>query len=524
MWAVWQSGRSEERVIVARSGCGRLIECIDNKLNDRYMKALGKLAGQTAVYGISSVVARLLNYLLVPYYTRIMPQAEYGVITDIYALIPFLLIVLTMGMESGYFRFAARATDEGEKRKVFATTWGAVSLAALLFFVAVMMFRPQLAEVMGYGDTPSYVWVVGLIVVFDVVNAIPFARLREQGRAMRYVTVRLLSVIINLGLCVWFYNWLPESWAFYSSPVDAGYAFAANLIASGVTFLLLLPSCDGVVPRIDRRLFRRILLYSLPLLISGIAGTANEYIDRQMIKYLMPAGEAMAALGVYGAVVKIGVVMLMFTQMYRMAAEPFFLAEFKKEEFGEANAEALKYFVLVSVFIFLVIGLFADVFALIVGRDFREGIHILPVVLVSNMLSGVVLNLSFWYKQVGATRYAIYVTGVGLVFTLVFNVMLVPRLGYFGAALARLICEAAMVAVSYWLNRRHYPIDYDLRRMGEYLLIGALLYGAGMACVDCEAWMRYGVSAVLVTAFVVYAVRRERIDVRGLMKAIIRKR
>ena len=468
------------------------------------MKALGKLAGQTAIYGISSVVARLLNYLLVPYYTRIMPQAEYGVITDIYALIPFLLIVLTMGMESGYFRFAAKAANDDEKRKVFATTWGAVGLAATIFFVAVMLFRPQVAAVTGY--------------------AIPFARLREQGRAMKYVVVRLLSVVINLVLCVWLYNWLPESWSVYESSVDAGYAFIANLVASAVTFVMLLPSCDGIMPRIDKKLLRKILLYSLPLLISGIAGTANEYIDRQMIKYLMPAGEAMAALGVYGAVVKIGVVMLMFTQMYRLAAEPFFLADFKKEEFKEANAEALKYFVLVSVLIFLTISLFADVFALIVGRDFREGIYILPVVLVSNMLSGVVLNLSFWYKQVGATKYAIYVTGVGLIFTVVFNVMLVPKLGYFGAALARLICEAAMVAVSYALNQRHYPINYDLRRMGEYLAVGAAMYGVGMLCAESAMWLRYGVSALLLCLFVFYAVRRERIDVKGLMKSIIRKR
>lgn len=488
------------------------------------MKALGKLAGQTAIYGISSVVARLLNYLLVPYYTRIMPQAEYGVITDIYALIPFLLIVLTMGMESGYFRFAAKAVNDDEKRKVFATTWGAVGLAATIFFVAVMLFRPQVAAVTGYADTPSYVWIVGLIVFFDVVNAIPFARLREQGRAMKYVIVRLLSVVINLVLCVWLYNWLPESWSVYESSVDAGYAFIANLVASAVTFVMLLPSCDGIMPRIDKKLLRKILLYSLPLLISGIAGTANEYIDRQMIKYLMPAGEAMAALGVYGAVVKIGVVMLMFTQMYRLAAEPFFLADFKKEEFKEANAEALKYFVLVSVLIFLTISLFADVFALIVGRDFREGIYILPVVLVSNMLSGVVLNLSFWYKQVGATKYAIYVTGVGLIFTVVFNVMLVPKLGYFGAALARLICEAAMVAVSYALNQRHYPINYDLRRMGEYLAVGAAMYGVGMLCAESAMWLRYGVSALLLCLFVFYAVRRERIDVKGLMKSIIRKR
>lgn len=485
-------------------------------------RLLRRLAGQTVIYGISSIVARLLNYLLTPYLTYfVMTNEEYGVVTDIYALIPFALVVLTMGMESGYFRFAGMAADEGERRRVFATTWGATSAAALLFLGIVLLFKAPLAEAMGYAAHPSYIWITASIIALDVITAIPFARLRQQNRALRFVAVRIGSVVINLALCLFFYNLLPRlaaessAWGKIWSPeYGAGYLLAANLAASLFSLFVLLPSCDGVRPRIDGKLFGRILLYSLPLLVGGIAGTANEFIDRQMIKYLLPEEIALGQLGLYGAIVKIGVVMVLFTQMYRLAAEPFFLSNFDKDDFKAVNAEALKYFVIVSVAIFLGISLFSDLFAYIVGPDFREGIGILPVVLVSNILSGVVLNLSFWYKQAGRTWFAIMVTGTGLVFTVVFNIMLVPRLGYCGAAWARLICEGAMVILSYMLNRRYCPTPYDLRRMGEYVLLGAALYAAGMLTRGLPAAAMYGLHGAMVALFVLYALKREKINLK----------
>ena len=486
-------------------------------------KNLSKLAGQVAIYGISSVVARLLNYLLVPYYTRIMSPAEYGVITDIYALIPFALVVLTMGMESGYFRFAAKAANDEERKRVFGTTWGIVVLVASIFLTSVLLFEAPISTALGYAGK-DYVWITALIIFLDVAGAIPFAQLRQEGRAGRYVSIRLLSVIINIGLCLWFYNGQSEWCRMFSTATDPGYAFVANLVASGFTFILLLLSCKGANLRIHPRTLKTIFLYSLPLLISGIAGTANEFIDRQMIKFLMPAEESLAALGIYGAVVKIGVVMLLFTQMYRLAAEPFFLAEFKKEDFKESNAAAMKYFVLVSAFIFLFITLFSDLFALIVGPDFREGMYILPVVLMGNALSGIVLNLSFWYKQLGATTYAILITGVGLLFTVVFNILLVPSLGYMGAAVARLLCEIAMVVVSYRLGQKHYPIPYDLKRIAEYVVICGVIYGISLLCGDSVGAVKFLINSILLISFVLYAIRRERINIGGMLKAILKRK
>ncbi|MBR5594867.1 MAG: polysaccharide biosynthesis protein [Alistipes sp.] len=485
---------------------------------------LEKLAKQTAIYGISTIVVRFLNYLLTPYYTRIFDQGEYGIVTDIYALIPFALVLLSMGMESSYFRFTTRAEEEGgdvaeKKRRVFATTWGLTSLNALIFFVAVWLFSAPISRVMGaaYVAHPTYVTIVAAIVMLDVFAMIPFSRLREQGRAMRFVLLKALSVLLNVTLAIGF-----GMAGLYSTEFGVGWVLIANLIASIVTLVALLPSTNRVVPRIDRALMRRIFVYSLPLLISGVAGTANEFIDRQMIKYLTPEATAMAELGVYGAIVKIAVVMTLFTQMYRLAAEPFFLAGFKKEEFKEANAASMKYFVIASMIIFLGITLFSDLFALIVGRDFREGIDILPIVLLSNVLAGIWFNLSFWYKREEKTKYAMSITFLGLIITVALSFALVPKMGYRGAAWVRLVAEGAMVVWSYLLCKRHYPIPYDLARIGEYFLLGGGVYALSVLCIKpLGGGAAIAGNIALFAAAICYAVWREKIDVKRLLKSII---
>jgi O-antigen/teichoic acid export membrane protein len=479
---------------------------------------LRKLAGQTAIYGISSILARAFNFMLTPYLTRIMGQGEYGVVTDFYALIPFMLTVLTMGLESGYFRFAGKEPGAAGKRGIFATLWGAVIAASAVFMAAVLLFKPQIASAMNYGDRSHYVWLVGLIIALDAVTAIPYAKLREEGRAGRYVVVRTLSIVINVALCFFFYSVLPKisDQGLFASPTDPGYVLVANLISSALVMVMLVPSCDRIWPRIDRKVLRKVMVYSLPLLVGGIAGTANEFIDRQMVKYLLPEGEAMEALGVYGAVLKLASIMAIFTQIYRMGAEPFFLADFKKDDFRRANAEAMKYYIIAALFIFLVIVFYADLFGMILGKEFREGMYVLPVILVSNLLSGVIMTLSFWYKQLGATKFAILITGTGLLFTVVFNVLLVPSLGYFGAAIARLICESAMVVMSYMLNRKYYPIPYDLKRIAEYAVLGAVMYGISIPAAGMPMWPRYFLFFALIVIFVLYAVRREKISIKRL--------
>ena len=488
---------------------------------------LEKLAKQTAVYGISTIVVRFLSYLLTPYYTRIFGQETYGIVTDIYALIPLALTLLTMGMESSYFRFSAKAEEAGgdvraAKRRLFATTWGVTSLAAVVFFVLVASFRNGVAGLMGeaYAAHPEYVVWVGLIILFDVWACIPFSRLREQGRALLFVGIKALNVVMNVALAVAF-----GVAGLFATEFGVGWVFVANLIASVVTWLVILATVDRTVPKINWALLAAVFAYSLPLLVGGLAGTANEFIDRQLIKYLVPEG-AMAQVGIYGAITKIAVVMMLFYQMYRLAAEPFFLSNFKKSDFVQMNAAALKYYVMASMLIFLGIALFRDVFALIVGRDFREGIFILPVVLGANVLTGVWLNLSFWYKREEKTSLAIVVTGAGLVSMLVFGFWCIPVWGYYGAAWARLASESTMVAVSWWLNRRFYPTPYDWRRIGEYVAAALAVFAVCEAVTACggNKLIAYAFNIVLFAAYVLYLVRRERIDVAALVKAALKRK
>lgn len=488
---------------------------------------LEKLAKQTAVYGISTIVVRFLSYLLTPYYTRIFGQETYGIVTDIYALIPLALTLLTMGMESSYFRFSAKAEEAGgdvraAKRRLFATTWGVTSLAAVVFFVLVTSFRNGVAGLMGeaYAAHPEYVVWVGLIILFDVWACIPFSRLREQGRALLFVGIKALNVVMNVALAVAF-----GVAGLFATEFGVGWVFVANLIASVVTWLVILATVDRTVPKINWALLAAVFAYSLPLLVGGLAGTANEFIDRQLIKYLVPEG-AMAQVGIYGAITKIAVVMMLFYQMYRLAAEPFFLSNFKKSDFVQMNAAALKYYVMASMLIFLGIALFRDVFALIVGRDFREGIFILPVVLGANVLTGVWLNLSFWYKREEKTSLAIVVTGAGLVSMLVFGFWCIPVWGYYGAAWARLASESTMVAVSWWLNRRFYPTPYDWRRIGEYVAAALAVFAVCEAVTACggNKLIAYAFNIVLFAAYALYLVRRERIDVAALVKAALKRK
>ncbi|WP_333588550.1 lipopolysaccharide biosynthesis protein [Alistipes finegoldii] len=488
---------------------------------------LEKLAKQTAVYGISTIVVRFLSYLLTPYYTRIFGQETYGIVTDIYALIPLALTLLTMGMESSYFRFSAKAEEAGgdvraAKRRLFATTWGVTSLAAVVFFVLVASFRNGVAGLMGeaYAAHPEYVVWVGLIILFDVWACIPFSRLREQGRALLFVGIKALNVVMNVALAVAF-----GVAGLFATEFGVGWVFVANLIASVVTWLVILATVDRTVPKINWALLAAVFAYSLPLLVGGLAGTANEFIDRQLIKYLVPEG-AMAQVGIYGAITKIAVMMMLFYQMYRLAAEPFFLSNFKKSDFVQMNAAALKYYVMASMLIFLGIALFRDVFALIVGRDFREGIFILPVVLGANVLTGVWLNLSFWYKREEKTSLAIVVTGAGLVSMLVFGFWCIPVWGYYGAAWARLASESTMVAVSWWLNRRFYPTPYDWRRIGEYVAAALAVFAVCEAVTACggNKLIAYAFNIVLFAAYALYLVRRERIDVAALVKAALKRK
>lgn len=455
---------------------------------------LKKLASQTAVYGVSAILSKFLNYLLTPYLTRVLSEQVYGQVNLLYGIIPFANVVLTMGLATGYFRYASKCASVGEKRRLFTTTWGAVSGMALLFGVVMALGNGSLAEAMRLD--PACIAAMTALIVVDNVAAIPLAALREQGRAVYYTIVNVVGVGVNVAACVLFYTYVPEA---VRSPL---WVIVANLIASTVSLLLLLPNTLRWVSRaFSMSLLRSIFAYSIPLMMAGIMGVAGDFIDRQLIYFMLPVEVADAELGVYTAVAKIAALLMIFRQIYTLGAEPFFLQGFSKEEFRAANAEATKYFTIAGIAIFLVLALFAREFAYIVGSDFRSGMGVLPLLLLANLLAGILVNLSFWYKAADKTRVAIYITGLGVAVTIVLNVLLIPSMGYHGAAVARVVSMLLMVAVSYALCQHYFPVPFDLRRIGGYFLLGGAIFGASYATALLPTAGRLGLNFLLLLIY-----------------------
>ncbi|WP_281671269.1 lipopolysaccharide biosynthesis protein [Rikenella microfusus] len=463
---------------------------------------LKKLASQTAVYGISAILSKFLNYLLTPYLTRVMPDATYGQVNLLYGIIPFANVVLTMGLATGYFRYAAKCRTLGDKRRLFTTTWGAVSFMALLFGLLMGFGNGSLAEAMRLA--PECIAAMTALIVVDNVAAIPLAALREQGKAVYYTVVNVSGVLVNITACILFYTYVP------GASTDPFWVLAANLIASSVSLLLLLPNTIKLVSKsFSPQLLRSIFTYSIPLMMAGIMGVAGDFIDRQLIYFMLPEGIADAQLGIYTAVAKIAALLMIFRQIYTLGAEPFFLQGFSKEDFRSANAAATKYFIIAGIAIYLLLSLFDREFAYIVGSDYRGGMGVLPLLLLANLLAGILVNLSFWYKAADKTRVAVWITGLGVVVTLIINMLLIPSMGYRGAAVARVVSMLLMVTLSYALCQKYFPVPFDLRRIGFYFLLGGAIFGLSYATALLPGWGRMTLNFLLLLIYLLTALKVE---------------
>jgi len=487
---------------------------------------LKRLASQTAIYGVSSVVGRFLNYLLVPLFTYTFAPAEYGVVAELYAYMGFMAVLLVFGLETGYFRFRERGDHPPEV--VYSTALRFVILANVVFFVALFVFRQPLADLIRHADHPEYVWWVAAILAMDSVGAVAFARLRAENRAVRFAAIKILEIGINIGLNLFFIVWCRQ--AFEANPdsffgrlwdpaVGVGYIFLANLAASGVKLLLLSPQLRGVLDGFDRALFARLIRYSLPMVIIGLAGIVNEMLDRAALKYLLPHDPEtnMAQLGIYSACYKLSILMTLFIQAFRYAGEPFFFAYAKQADARQMYALVLKYFVIFCVFIFLLVTLYIDLFQYFVGEAYREGLHVVPILLLANLLLGVYVNLSIWYKLTDRTLTGAWVALMGAAVTIVLLVWWVPLFGYEGAAWTHLACYGFMVAVSYLLGRRHYPVPYDLKRIGGYVLLGLMLFGANRMAVEATTIHPLATGTLFLATFVIIAMV---VDGRALVRSI----
>ncbi len=440
------------------------------------MKSLAK---DTAIYGLSSIVGRFLNYLLVPLYTaKISAESGgYGVITNMYAYTALLLVLLTYGMETTFFRFANKEGENG--RHVYSTVLALVGTTSLLFIAMVLVFIHPLSELMGYADHPAYVWTMFVTVAIDAFQCIPFAYLRYKKRPIKFAALKLLFITLNILLNLGYYVVLGGH--------DVGYAFYINLACTAaITFCFFSELKEGFCA--DRPswheaklLVGRMLRYSWPILVLGIAGILNQTADKILFPYIYKGDNAHAQLGIYGAASKIAMIMAMITQAFRYAYEPFVFGKAKDKDSRATYAAAMKYFLIFTLLAFLVVMGYIDVLRHIIGRDYWDGLRVVPIVMAAEILMGVYFNLSFWYKLIDRTIWGAWFSGIGCAVLIAVNVIFVPQYGYIACAWAGFAGYGTAMLLSYFVGQKYYPIAYPLKSIGVYVLITAIFFAVMQA-------------------------------------------
>ncbi len=485
------------------------------------MHYLKRLAGQTALYGLSSVIPRLLNYMLVPFHTRIFDQPQYGIITEMYAYMAFLLIVLTYGMETGFFRFASKEDNSGT---TYSTAFYSLLTTSSLFIVLITLFASPISNVLGYPNNHEYLIFLASIIALDAFSAIPFAKLRLQNKALLFSALKITGVTVNVFLNFFFLKICPNytalsSFLIFSPESAVNYVFLSNLISSALVVLILM-FIPGILPTtFSFSRLKELLIYSFPLLVSGLGGTTNESFDRIFLKHLISTdNDPLYELGIYGANVKLAVLMVLFIQMYRYAAEPFFFSQEGKKDSKEMYANLLKYFLVFTLFIFLAVGLFTEVFQLLVGKGFREGLPVVPILLLANLFYGIFFNLSIWYKLTNKTWYGVLYTFSGAFITLILYFTLIPLIGYYGAAIARLVCYIAMSVMCLVGGQKRYHIPYDLKRLGTYLFVGLLLFAIGYFLPFTAKPLVYTIRIIILGIFFLTFLYLEKISFKHLFQ------
>jgi O-antigen/teichoic acid export membrane protein len=439
---------------------------------------LKKLASQTAVYGLSSIIGRLVNYLLTPLYTYSFLPHDYGIVVELYTYTSFLIVLLTFGMETAFFRFAnSKENNDG----VFSTSMGFLAGTTTLFVTFCLIFVKDISTMLHYQNHPEYIsWFVWIVAI-DIVTALPFAYLRKQNKALRFALIRLGSIFVNVAFNLFFILYCPKhvpqgTW-YYSPETGVGYIFISNLISSVFTLVMLLPYLFKIRFGLNPDLLKKMLVYCIPLVFAGLAGMVNETMDRVLLKYLLTdKATILEQIGIYGACYKISIIMTLFVQTFRYAAEPFYFSHHNQTGYRELYARVMNYFVIICMLIFLVTLLFMDVIKLFIGEAYRSGLQIVPLLLLANMFLGIFYNLSIWYKLEGKTLYGAMLTGIGALITIVANVCLIPLMGYTGAAYATLICYASIMVLSWLMGQKHLPVPYQTGSFVVYLTSGIALY------------------------------------------------
>ena len=482
------------------------------------MANMKSLAKDTAIYGLSSIVGRFLNYLLVPLYTTQLSAASggYGVITNMYAYTALILVLLTFGMETTFFRFANK---EGEDpQKVYSTILTAVGFTSLVFIALIFTFITPLSDVMGYAEHPSYIWVMAITVAIDAFQCIPFAYLRYKKRPIKFAVLKMLFIVINILLNLVFFLVLPKLYAdypdvignIYDPSVGVGYAFYINLACTGMITFCFYKELTGFKYAFDAALMKRMLQYSWPILVLGIAGILNQTADKILFPYIYKAGNAHEQLGIYSAASKIAMIMAMITQAFRYAYEPFVFGKAKDKDNRDTYAKAMKFFIIFTLLAFLVVMGYIDILKFLIGKDYWNGIGVIPIVMAAEIMMGIYFNLSFWYKLIDKTIWGAWFSGIGCAVLIAINVIFVPQYGYLACAWAGFAGYGTAMTLSYFVGQKYYPIKYDLAGIGKYVALALICFVIMKLCRDYIGglWLILP-NTLLILLFLAYIVKKD---------------
>lgn len=481
------------------------------------MANLKTLFKDTALYGMSSIVGRFLNYLLVPLYTAKIAASSggYGVITNVYAYTALLLVILTFGMETTFFRFVNK--EGANPMRTYSTVLIMVGSVALLFVALVLAFINPVSSFIGYSAHEEYVAVMAACVAIDAFQCIPFAYLRYKHRPWKFVALKMLFIVLNITLNIVYFVVLP---AMYSNPsthgfaasvydpnVGVGYVFRLNLFCTAIITFFFWKELTGFRWVFDKILFRKMLSYSWPILLLGITGILNQTADKIMFPIVSPGAEGHVQLGIYGAAAKIAMIMAMITQAFRYAYEPFVFGSAKEKGSRDTYAKAMKYFIIFTLLAYLVVVGYLDVLKYIIGRDYWEGLKVVPVVMAAEIMMGVYFNLSFWYKLIDKTIYGAWFSGVGCVVLVLINVLLIPKYGYMACAWAGVAGYGTAMLLSYFVGQKKYPINYPLKSITVYICIAALFTAIMLYTPQSlPKALRLGINTLLIILFVAHII------------------
>lgn len=493
------------------------------------MASLKKLFTDSVIYGLSSIVGRFLNYLLFPVYTYHISAASggYGVVTEVYAYTALLLVVLTFGMETTYFYYTNR--ENADRRAVFSTALGAVGVVSGVFVSLVMLLIGPISSAMGYGDHPEYIRAMVTVVALDAIQAILFARLRQEGRAWKFFALKMAFIILNVGMNLFVFlvapRWSGEPWmSWYDEANNVKYIFYINLFCTAlITLGFWRELRDFRLAAFGMPLLREMLKYAWPLLLFGIVGIFNQVADKILLPRLLPGEDGHVQLGIYGACVKLAMIMALITQAFRYAYEPFVFGGQRDKQSKETQAMATKYFVMFTLLAFLVVMFYIDILQYLMGADYRQALPAVPIVMMAEILMGVYFNLSFWYKLTGQTWWGAVMSAIGCVVLVAVNVAFVPRIGYMACAWGGLAGYGVCVLLSYFIGQKKNPVPYPVGAIGGYFVLALGLYGISQL-VGIEAQGgRLAFNTALLLIYIAVVLWNERTLVRRIANKILHR-